>query len=476
VVAYITYGFALTNFSLSIDSESPIYPNYSLEHGRWGTNLIRYHLFNGLFPYYTLLFGLFFLSLTAVEITKIFNFKGIYAYIFCLLFLSFPQHAYQLAFTMQADAVPLAYFMGTLSIAFYLKESKSTLWLCVYSTSSVLLLVATIAVYQILIYVPIIIYIIYFLLQINKSETNLKLEIKKAIIFAGLMIVSVGLYFLSVKLFVEAANGSYLEGYASGNASNPFKAFYNLLLDNIYGLFYYGEKPFLISTICVLISIIWCVKEKRNAWLNIIIFTVLLILPFSMSFFIRNGYHPPRLYVGSTIVFAFTVVFVMQKVSKKFYNQILFISVLIYLWNVFYVTNLYYSLNRIFKHDLEIAKDIKQKIDQFDNFNPVTDYVYFYGCINENHHNKFSLPNSEVFGASILRWGNGDNWPMINFFKFNDIAYYRFMDDEISFNKVKNKISNMPVYPQKGSIQKFENVIIVKFSQEKGFSRYEWEK
>ncbi len=101
IVGFITYGFALTNFSLTVDSESPVYPHYALEHGRWGTNLVRYHLFNGLFPYYTLLFGLLFLSLTAVEITKILKIKGIYSYIFCLLFLSFPQHAYQLVFTME---------------------------------------------------------------------------------------------------------------------------------------------------------------------------------------------------------------------------------------------------------------------------------------------------------------------------------------------------------------------------------------
>ncbi|HNP31935.1 MAG TPA: glucosyltransferase domain-containing protein, partial [Flavobacterium sp.] len=200
-VSFIAYGFALTNFSLTIDSESPVYPQYSLEHGRWGTNLVRYHLFNGLYPYYTLLFGLLFLSLTAVEITKLFNLKGIYAFIFCLLFLSFPQHAYQLAFTMQADAVPLAYFTGTLAVVFYLKESKTKLWQIVNLFIAVVLLVFTIATYQILVYVPVILYIIYFFIQINKPETNLKLEFKKAFIFAGLLLLSVAIYFLTVKLF-----------------------------------------------------------------------------------------------------------------------------------------------------------------------------------------------------------------------------------------------------------------------------------
>jgi len=43
-------------------------------------------------------------------------------------------------------------------------------------------------------------------------------------------------------------------------------------------------------------------------------------------------------------------------------------------------------------------------------------------------------------------------------------------------NKVKDNFSAMPVYPKKGSIQKIGNVVIVKFSEQKGFARYEWEK
>ena len=475
-IAFVVYGFALTNFTLTVDSESPIYPQYSLELGRWGSNLVRYHLFNGLFPYFTLLFGLVFLALTSVEITKILQIKAIYSYIFCLLFLSFPQHAYQLVFTMQADSVPLGYFLGTLGVAFYLKESKAKIQKITYLVLTVLFLVCAIGTYQILVFVPVILYLLYFFTQINKPETNVKQEFKKALIFSGIVLISVALYLLSVKLFVPVASSSYLDGYATGNPVNPFVAFYNLLVDNLYGNFYYGEKPFVLATLCILASVIWFIKEKKNALLKILLFLALLIIPFAMSFFIKNGYHPPRLYVGATLVFAFSIIFILQKIPRQYFNQMLFTGVLLFLWNAFYVNNLFYTQNRIFKHDLEIAKDVKQKIDQIEGFNPETDYVYFYGRIDESHHNKFWLPNSEVFAGSVLRWGNGDNWPMINFFKFNDIAYYRFMDSETSFNKIKDKFSTMPVYPKKGSIQKLENIVVVKFSQERGFTRYEWEK
>lgn len=475
LVVFIAYGFALTNFSLTVDSESPIYPHSSLELGRWGTNLVRYHLMNGIYPFFTLLFGLVFLALTAVEITKILNIKGIYSFIFCMLFLSFPQHAYQLVFTMQADAIPLGYFLGTLGVGFYLKENKTNFWKIINFVLVIVFFVFAIATYQILVFIPVMLYLIYFFTQIDNLETNIKQEFKKAFVFFGLLFISVIIYLLSVKLFIKTASSSYLEGYASGNLENPLVAFYNLLVDNLYGDFYYGEKPYLITSFCVFISIIYFVRKKTNTLLKVLIFLALLIIPFSMSFFIRNGYHPPRLFVGSTLAFAFIIIFILQKIPKRFYNKVLFLGVILYLWNVFYITNLFYSQNNIFKHDLEVAKDIKQKINEFEDFNPETDYVYFYGSLPESNHTKLALPNSEVFAGSILRWGE-DNWRMINFFRFNDIAYYRFMDDETSYNKVKDKFSTMPLYPLKGSIQKIENVVVVKLSQKKGTPRYEWEK
>ena len=68
IISFVTYGFALTNYSLTVDSESPAFSDYSMGLGRWGTNLIRYRIFEGHLPYFTLLLGLIFLSLSAVEL------------------------------------------------------------------------------------------------------------------------------------------------------------------------------------------------------------------------------------------------------------------------------------------------------------------------------------------------------------------------------------------------------------------------
>ena len=74
-VSVITYGYTLTNFSLTIDSETPYFSDFAMGLGRWGSNLIRYKIFDGHLPYFTLVLGLVFLSLTSVQLTKIFKTK-----------------------------------------------------------------------------------------------------------------------------------------------------------------------------------------------------------------------------------------------------------------------------------------------------------------------------------------------------------------------------------------------------------------
>ena len=48
-VSLVTYGYSLLNYTITIDSELPFDRDMSLGLGRWGTNLVRYHIFRGIF-------------------------------------------------------------------------------------------------------------------------------------------------------------------------------------------------------------------------------------------------------------------------------------------------------------------------------------------------------------------------------------------------------------------------------------------
>ena len=295
VTSIVTYGFALTNYSLSVDSETPINSEFAMSLGRWGTNLVRYRIFEGHLPYFTLLLGLLLFSLTAVELAKLFNFKGTMGYVFCGLFLTFPQMSYQLIFTMQADVITLGFLLAVLSVTIFMKNSdvvfsKTSIF---YFILSSLLLMFVIALYQALILVPVIVFIILFLQNSYNENFNFKTEFRRGIFFSALLLVSVILYYLSAKILCPVPESGLLSSYLSGETDNQFLNACSVWFKNLVGNFYYGNKLFIIA---FLISLFLFVKfgiEKKFFAIRFVSLFLLLILPFGFSFFITNGYHPP---------------------------------------------------------------------------------------------------------------------------------------------------------------------------------------
>ena len=467
-IAIITYGFALTNYTLTVDSESPIYPWFSLEHGRWGTNLIRYHIFNGHLPYFTMLLGLLALSLTAVELTKIFKFTHIKAYVFCALFICVPQMAYQLVFTMQADVVPIGFLAAVTGTRLYIENYSSPFIIKKYTKLSIaaLLIMFAVACYQALALVPVVIFLIYFFQETFSDSFDTKSKIKELLFFGLLMISSAILYYISVKIICPPGNGGYLSSYTSGNA-NRLKTIASVLHRNLTGSFYYGNRLFPIAVLLLLAAIYKTVKSKKHTLIRIIALLCILILPYGFSFLITSGYHPPRIYLTTGIVFAFILVHFLPE--AKFQKQYIQFCALICIVHIYFITSLFHSANSIYNHDKETAKKIDQLINKkYPEFNPAKDYVYFYGCLPWEHHNKYRLENSEIFGGSLFNWDNGNNWRIINFFKVTDVADFRFMDYKPSFDKAKDSIESMPTWPNSESVKKVGDVILVKLGTEKG--------
>jgi hypothetical protein len=465
----IAYGFTLTNFSLSVDSESPILPDYSMGLGRWGTNLVRYRIFDGHLPYFTLLIGLILLSATAVGLCKLFKFKGTSAYIFSALFLSFPQMAYQLVFTMQADAVPLGFLFSVITMLLFLKTTEKP-----FSPRSIGLFVAAafcymfvIAIYQALVLIPPVIYLIIFLQNTYYENFNLKAEIRKLAQFAVLGVVAALLYYVSVKLLCPPVEGGYLSSYVSGESHNQFTEFCSIWYQNLLGKMFYGNKLFAVATALGFFLIVRFAIERKHFALRFVALLLVFLLPYIMSYFITNGYHPPRIYLTAGIVFAFVITYAARYVKSE--KVVLLVCALIFFTNVYFITRLFYSNYRISNHDKEITVRIDSTIrSKYPQFDENVNYVYFYGCIPYEHHNRYRLDNSEIFGGSILSWDNGSNYRIINLFKFNDVAYYKMIDNKEVYLKIKDSFNDMPVWPNPESVKMINDVIVVKLGSQKG--------
>ncbi|MDO5654743.1 MAG: glucosyltransferase domain-containing protein [Flavobacteriaceae bacterium] len=469
----IVYGFSLTNFSLMVDSESPIYPHYSLEHGRLGTNLIRYHIFGGLWPYFTQLLGLFFLSYSAVIMTKLFRFTGLWQILFILLFISFPQHAYQLAFTMQADAIGIGYFTGALAVYVFIRyleglELKSWIrFTNIWIVFVVFLLIAfTISIYQALIYVPVMLYAAYFFKNLFE-EFRIKEELIRLFSFIGLVIFGFLGYLLMVKIWVPAGEGQYLSSYASGSLENQWLTFWKVFKSQILGKFYYGNQLNIIVLLSSVILFVYIIFKRKWFIFKLFVLIFLVVTPYAISYFITNNSHPPRIFIGSSIIFGFLPVFVLKKFLHN--KIVLWLGILVFFINTFYITQLFVAAHRIYTHDLMMARQLDQDIKQvIGKYKPNSTYVYLHGAPSSVPYQSMKIPNSEIFSSSIFQWDRGSNWRMLNFFRYHDLGDYKYVSSEENFDKIKDSISRMPLWPNPGSIVISDNVVAVKLAERAG--------
>ena len=473
ITSLVTYGFGLTNYTLSIDSESPIYADFAMPMGRWGTNLVRYHIFEGHLPYFTLLLGLILMSLTTVELCRIFQFKKISGFLFCALFLSFPQLSYQLIFTMQADVVPLGFLCSALSISVFNAGSEKifTFRSIALSILSAVLIMFVLAMYQALIFIPIVIYGISFLQKTYSENFILKDELYKALHFALILLIGAILYYISVKILCPPVEGGYLSSYVSGNSNQRVSDFYNLWTAHLKGNTYYGEKIFLIVPFLCLVLLVKFALEKKLFLYRFVALLLLLLLPFFISFFITSGYNPPRIYVASGIVFAFLIVHTFRDFA--FPKAVVVMCGIICLANIYFVTQLFYSSYRIYNHDQDVARKIVSVLEsKYPAFDPKVNYVYFHGHLPLDHHDKYRLENSEVFGGSFFTWDNGNNYRIINFLNFTDIANYKMIDNKEVYLGIKDSILTLPVWPSPESVKLINNVAVIKLGTEKGAPLY----
>jgi hypothetical protein len=475
LLGILTYGFALTTYTISVDNELPILADFGLDVGRWGQNLILYHLFGGHLRYFSLILSLFLFSVAAVQISRLLKFNGLVAYCFCGLFINFPQLSYQVIFGMMAVTAALGVLLCVFSVELFLKglREKSMLKKTAFFSAIALLLMFTLAMYQAFIFIPITLYLILFFQKTFEDGFKISDEIKKAFAFAGIILISGILYYISVKIICPLQQGGYIESFVSGGSGGSFLSnFINISGTNLAGNFFYGEKLYMVASVLILVLSVNLFLNKKHFIYRILVLLILIISPFTLSYFITNGYHPPRIYVTSSLVFAFVIAFAINQLRMGSSKAALAAVGFIFILNIYFVTMLFSSTNKIYKNDRRVAEKIDNVIQaKYPSFYTTEKSIYFYGYFPYEYHQKYRLDKSEIFGGSIFNWDNGNNYRIISFFKEANIAEYNMVNKE-NFDIVKDSIAKMPVWPDSESVKMINNTVVVKLGKEKGGNLY----
>lgn len=467
LIGSITYWYPLTHFSLSVDSELPMTRDFSMALGRWGANLFRIHVFEWLFPRFTLAVGLLFWSMAITLSVALFRLRGRSAFGYAALLATFPQMAYHFVFNMQADYVPLGILFSVIACALFVRgeaspTKHSSIALFVIA---VLLTAFSIACYQAVVFAGIMCFLIRLFGKTYDAGFDRRREMREVIRFALLIALSASLYAGSVKWLCPPIENSYLVSYVSGDGSNRILDFLKVWGENLIGNVFYGSRVMILVVLAAFYLLYSFHKEKNHAWIRTSILVALLLIPFVISFFITNGYHPARLYVGAGFVVAFLLVFVSKKIPPKLAGAGIAI---ICLAQVASVTHLFYIRKNSYDRDIQRARSISLALSSLNGFDREKDRLYFYGCIPPEKNAPWRLRHSEIFEGSHFTWDNGSNFRIVNFFTAVGLPSYQLINDYSSLAKGDSLATKMPAFPEKGFIRKNGTVVVVKLGNTKG--------
>ena len=484
LIAIICYGYEIFNFSLSIDEELASFTNASdnrflIEIGRWGTYLLNHLLFPySLLPYAPFLFGVLFLAAASVIfVTSIDGSLGA-KYIFSIVFITSPVHAYYLAFN---TADPYFSIGLALMVISYIEAVKG------FETNnrfallrSVLTFAFSISIYQAL--VSVFVTLMMFHLLTKKSgdpDFNFKALLKRTTGFILLAVVSLALYkmtdFLIFKMVLDsdAPRGTaYLNNFQGWGKLPAMLIVNNLIQGTITyftGKLIPGEKYLIPFSVLILISylVYKFVTQKRTIIDRIILILLLLLLlvsPFILIY-INGAMLPVRTMMAFPLLLAMLWWLVYTQIRQSGKKIMLILALVLFITNTGITTRLFYSSWVAWQADRDMANRIYERIcnlDLPDNGKPIP--VAFIGKYNHPDNNLFI--KSDIFGASFFGWGKGNQKRILSLFKTIGINNLRVISKKIISVSVSDTVQKMPCWPFKGSVCFYNNVVIVKLSNE----------
>ncbi|WP_313048575.1 glucosyltransferase domain-containing protein [Atlantibacter subterraneus] len=466
VSSLIVYGFEITHFTLSIDEEFKNNIRHTIIRGRWGDAFLKKFILPEPFtPFFTTLFSLCILSITSTITTFSLRLSFPEAVIFSLIYISLPQFAYQLQFSSQADTFSISILACTLGI-YYIIHSKNTLKK--YILASSLICFAT-SIYQTAVFYAFTLYISHIAI-FSIKEKKLNANMRDMIISIAILCASVLQYFFIsyiIRKIYGVAEDSYFAEMIGWNKANVIVTLTNLyyfiinyfINNGPYGLNIYG-----LSVILVLTIIFKTMKQNISlAAVYFCVFTILILSPFLLNILIGAGM-PARTMISLPLAFA--VVFTaLVKVSQ--HRMKLYIAAFtILLMGANSSSQLFYTDYIAYKRDYRIASEIIMDLNHQYNYSlaqPIN--VYFYGAVDLTPIDLHK--NSDMFGSSFLNWDNGNSARISAFINATAIANISFVTYS-QVSQYQSSIDKAPNWPQKGSIIRVGDFIVVKLGNSPG--------
>ncbi|EFM0018019.1 MULTISPECIES: glucosyltransferase domain-containing protein [Enterobacteriaceae] len=476
VIAFITsllvYFQNLTNFSISIDTEYAFFswPNegilWWISLGRWGSAIIDYIFrVNAYTPGFTTLVMLALNVITAF-LLAVNTFKLLSTRImFAIIFVSFPQFAYQAEFAQQSDTVALGQLLACISglilySSIFGKDKVNIKLLFI----GVLVLTFSLGIYQSLISFPVVVFLMQFIAKCN--EECKKRIIKCFSIFSFAIILATSIYYIIVFLshaIFNVTTPTYLKDtfhWLKEPVYETLQRVSEVVISTLTGDYYFGASiiPFMVVPV-VFLSYSQVINHDKNI-IKLISILTLAISPFFVVIGL-GGIQGPRVLLGLSATFAFLFAFAIEKLktcSKVKSTLSALICTIVVYYSASTVNMLFYSDAMAREIDSNITNRILSQLQsKYGNFNPSTDVVSFIGAYPT--YNPWKKNNSDTFGESMFSFSGGDPRRIT---KYAAMISGFSLNLHIASNDEKEKLKLIPSWPDADSITVMNGIYFIK--------------
>lgn len=406
------------------------------------------------------------------SVSKQNNIQGII--VFALLFLASCIMTEQLYFKLQAVEICIGLCLIPLSAFLCFKGCKKGYYLIF----SVIINIFVFSLYQVMVPLFIMTVASCFYLHImfgdgknDSLKNNLIMILKMIIVF----LISFVLNQIIVKVFFihgEDYLGNQIM-WGKVPSSVCILNIWNHIKEVMFGSQIYYAKPFsLFVLLGIVVTILEIHRLKKNEVLaagnGVLAFVVFLFV--SGSIFMMTILCGTAPVVRSQLVYPFVLAFVAYiaflffKDVKWYVGLVWIVSLLAIFLQVKYTTLLNTSDAVRYDNDVIIATMLSNDIDKLQNSDNTVPVIFYgahaaeltAGCI-----------KGDVIGYSIFEWdtdvepcGVFNSRRVVSFMKYLGIDYLQ-ADEEIT-KELYSKTLDMPLWPNQGSVQLIDNVIVVK--------------
>lgn len=473
--SFITYGYEITNWTLTIDEEIHSYKDKTtfakgwIGDGRWGLGILKLILpSHKVLPYFNGILAVIILIMCALMlgyiVQKYISHKVVMTTV-SVIFLTVPLHSYYLMFDTFSVEI-LVGFMSAIMSGYFcteagIKKSK------VQEVIAIILLTFSVGIYQsyFLVYACVVCMIIILNLACDSRNTSGMKGVKGYYFLIIRSILTLGIsmvIYAVINHFLQSIFGrsNYIDGYFrwayvdKSVCIEQMKTYLRLLFTRPEELFVGGR----LLSICYLIYLVHfalLLFKMKGRRILIILTYMGLSLSMCFQYILFAGATPIRSQQVLSIYICFAFVLLSLIFGEKIWrNTICLLSCLLALYQASAVVELFYSENIRQKQDEDLLNRIVVEIEEL-NLGEEPDYpVVFVGKHNWNGKHKIV---TEQFDLSMFNTGQIGRL----YVWMNVLGYNYLQPSEEQQYRAEEIAQDMPVWPYAGSVALVEDIIIV---------------